>query len=115
LAWRKIQFVLFGVTSFVRQTKQVGQYWLIIKENGTNCVNFVGNCRKFVENIDMFKICTIFRKIFVCPKIFFTPKMVHCPKIFLRGGWGGGGVVEKNFLRKKFFGVTKYQYFWRDN
>ena len=28
----------------------VGQYWLIIKKNGTNSVNFVGNCVNFVGN-----------------------------------------------------------------
>jgi hypothetical protein len=29
----------------------VGQYWLIIKINGTNSVNFVGNSVNFVGNI----------------------------------------------------------------
>jgi hypothetical protein len=29
----------------------VGQYWLIIKINGTNSVNFVGNSVNFVENM----------------------------------------------------------------
>ena len=29
----------------------VGQYWLIIKKNGTNCVNFVRNCVNFVGNV----------------------------------------------------------------
>ena len=28
----------------------VGQYWLIIKKNGTNSVNFVRNCVNFAEN-----------------------------------------------------------------
>ena len=28
----------------------VGQYWLIIKKNVTNSVNFVGNCVNFVGN-----------------------------------------------------------------
>ena len=28
----------------------VGQYWLIIKKNGTNSVHFVGNCVNFVGN-----------------------------------------------------------------
>jgi hypothetical protein len=28
----------------------VGQYWLIIKKNGKNSVNFVGNCVNFVGN-----------------------------------------------------------------
>jgi hypothetical protein len=97
---------LFGVTSFVRQTKQVGQYWLIIKENGTNCVNFVGNCRKFVENIDMFKICTIFRKIFVCPKFFFTPKMVLSKNFF-----EGGGGRRKKFSPEKIFWRNKISIF----
>jgi hypothetical protein len=32
----------------------VGQYWLIIKINGTNYVNFVGNCVNFVVNFVMF-------------------------------------------------------------
>jgi hypothetical protein len=29
----------------------VGQYWLIIKINGTNSVNFVGNSANFVGNM----------------------------------------------------------------
>ena len=29
----------------------VGQYWLIIKINGTNSVNFVGNSVNFVGNM----------------------------------------------------------------
>jgi hypothetical protein len=29
----------------------VGQYWLIIKINGTNSVNFVGNSVNFVRNM----------------------------------------------------------------
>jgi hypothetical protein len=29
----------------------VGQYWLIIKVNGTNSVNFVGNSVNFVGNM----------------------------------------------------------------
>ena len=32
----------------------VGQYWLIIKINGTNYVNFVGNSVNFVVNFVMF-------------------------------------------------------------
>jgi hypothetical protein len=32
----------------------VGQYWLIIKENRKNSVNFVGNCVNFAGN---FEIC----------------------------------------------------------
>ena len=36
---------------FVGQTKPVGQYWLIIKINGTNSVNFVGNSVNFVGNM----------------------------------------------------------------
>ena len=29
----------------------VRQYWLIIKKNGTNSVNFVRNCVNFAENL----------------------------------------------------------------
>ena len=36
---------------FVGQTKPVGQYSLIIKINGTNSVNFVGNFVNFVGNM----------------------------------------------------------------
>ena len=35
-------------SSNIRST--VGQYWRIIKKNGTNSVNFVGNCVNFVGN-----------------------------------------------------------------
>ena len=36
---------------FVGKTKPVGQYWLIIKINETNSINFVGNSVKFVGNM----------------------------------------------------------------
>ena len=111
MAWRKIQFVLFGVTSFVGQTKQVGQYWLIIKENGTNCVNFVGNCVKFVENVVIcLKFVLCFEK-FLYVRKFFLPLKWYTDQNFFGDGGGGGEVVENNFLRKNFFGVTKYRYF----
>jgi hypothetical protein len=37
------------VGQYIRFT--VGQYWLIIKINGTNSVNFVGNTVNFVGNM----------------------------------------------------------------
>jgi hypothetical protein len=102
LAWRKIQFVLFGVTSFVGQTKQVGQYWLIIMENGTNCVNFVGNCVKFVENVVIcLKFVLCFEKFLYVRKFFLPLKWYTDQKLF---GDGGGGMSSKIIVSgKKFY------------
>jgi hypothetical protein len=83
----KQKIIYHKTLSYIRFT--VGQYWLRIKKNGKNSVNF----RKF---------CSMSPKILVCPKNFWTPKMVHWLKFF----WGGGGwgeVVKNNFVRKIFF------------
>jgi hypothetical protein len=56
----------------------VRQYWLIIKKNGTNCVNFVGNfviSGKFVLRS---------KKFLYVRKIFLPPKMVHGGTIALK-------------------------------
>ena len=79
----------------------VGQYWLIIKKNGTNSVNFLGNCVNFVGNLVTSGKFVMYRKLLVCPINFWTPKTVHRPKFFWRRG--GGEVVKINYLRKKIF------------
>ena len=49
----------------------VGQYWLIIKKNGTNCVNFVRNCVNFVGNFVISgKFVLSFEKFWYVRKIF---------------------------------------------
>ena len=94
------------MTSFVGQTKQVGQYWLIIKENGTNCVNFVGNCVKFVENVVIcLKFVLCFEK-FLYVRNFFLPLKWYTER--------GGGTSSKKFSAEKFFWRNKISIFWRD-
>jgi hypothetical protein len=71
----------------------VGQYWLIIKKNGTNSVNFVGN---FVISGKLVGCFEKFRKIFG-PLKWYT----------YRNFFGdGGGVVKINFLRKNFLALV---------
>jgi hypothetical protein len=56
-----------------------GQYWFIIKKNGTNYDNFVRNCVNYVGNF-----------------------------VGGGGGGGGGEVVRKNSLRKKFSSCLRW-------
>jgi hypothetical protein len=56
----------------------VGQYWLIIKKNGTNYDNFVRNCVNYVGNFVIageFVLCS--EKFWYVRKFFLGPKMVH--------------------------------------
>jgi hypothetical protein len=82
--------------SYIRFT--VGQYWLIIKKNGTNSVNFVRNCVTFWYLENLYYVS----KNFGMSEKFSDPKMVHWRKFFWRRG---GEVVKNNFIRKKFFGT----------
>jgi hypothetical protein len=76
----------------------VGQYWLIIKKNGTNSVNFMGNfviCGKLVWCFEKFWYV---RKIFV-PLKWYTDRNFF-------GDRGGGEIVKINFLRKIFLALV---------
>jgi hypothetical protein len=56
----------------------VGQYWLIIKKNGTNYDNFVRNCVNYVGKFVIageFVLCS--EKFWYVRKFFLGPKMVH--------------------------------------
>ena len=63
----------------------VGQYWLIIKKNGTNYDNFERNCVNYVGNFVIageFVLCS--EKFWYAEKIFLGPKF-----FWRRGGEGG--------------------------
>jgi hypothetical protein len=66
----------------------VGQYWLIIKKNGTNSVNFV-------ENFVISGKFVMFQKFLVCPKIFFGQLKWYTDRICFGYGVGGGGGHQK--------------------
>ena len=63
----------------------VGQYWLIIKKNGTNSVNFVGN---FVISG---KVVGCFKKFRYVRKLFGPLKWYTDRNFFGDGGGGEGG------------------------
>ena len=77
----------------------VGQYWLIIKKNGTNSVNFVGN---FVISG---KLVGYFEKFWYVRKIF-GPLKWYTDRNFFGDGGGGEEVVKINFLRKKILALV---------
>jgi hypothetical protein len=88
----KQKIIYHKTLSYIRFT--VGQYWLRIKKNGKNYVNFV-NFRKWV-------VCQ--EKFWYVRKIFGPLKWYTDRNFFGDGGGGGGGeVVKNNFLRKNFF------------
>jgi hypothetical protein len=77
----------------------VGQYWLIIKINGTNSVNFVGNSVNFVVNFVMLG------NLFDVPKI--VPLQWYTDRNFF--GDGGGGAPKLICFGKKIFGTGRAQ------
>ena len=84
----KQKIIYHKTLSYIRFT--VGQYWLRIKKNGKNSVNFV-NFRKFV-------VC--YEKFWYVRKIFGPLKWYTDRNFF---GGGGGGGKSKIILSGKFF------------
>jgi hypothetical protein len=83
---------LLGKQSRGNIRSTVGQYWLIIKKNGTNSVHFVRNCVNFVGNFVISgKFVCCFEKFWYVRKIF-GPLKWYTTEIFLAtGGRGEGG------------------------
>jgi hypothetical protein len=93
-SWRGVKFSSFCLAWPVLLGKQsksgnirsiVGQYWLIIKENGTNCVNFVRNCVNFVENVVICWKFVCFEKFLYVRKNCWPLKW-YTDQNFLAGG-----------------------------
>jgi hypothetical protein len=84
----KQKIIYHKTLSYIRFT--VGQYWLRIKKNGKNSVNFV-NFRKFVVCHEKFWYV---RKIFG-PLKWYTDQNFFCD--------GGGGRLSKIILSRKIF------------
>jgi hypothetical protein len=75
----KRKIIYHKTLSYIRFT--VGQYWLIIKKNGTKSVNFVRI--EIVLFSEFWKICNISRQILVCPEKFFCRQILHShPPLF---------------------------------
>ena len=74
----------------------VGQYWLSIKKNGTNSVNFVEN---FVMSG---KLVWCFEKFWYVRKIF-GPLKWYTDRNFFGDGEGGGGRQNKSSPEKFFY------------
>jgi hypothetical protein len=77
----------------------VGQYWLIIKKNGTNSLTFLGNCVNFVGNL-------VISGKFVCVEKFYYVRKIFGPLKWYtdRNCFGdGGGRSSKLMFSGKIF------------